>query len=97
MTLRSAGTIVAAICIAAGILVLVRATPARPFGIELVIFGVLLVAGTTFERWRYRPRVDRSEAGWAPTNEVFYDPVSGERMTVMYNARTGERDYRATP
>jgi hypothetical protein len=67
-----------------------------PIGVELVIFGALLVAGSTFERWKYRPRIARDQAGWASTDETFYDPISGERMTVMYNARTGERDYRAT-
>jgi hypothetical protein len=96
MTLRVGGAIAGALCVLGGIAVFAFANRVWPLGIELVIFGALLVAGSTFERWRYRPRVARSDAGWAPTDEVFYDPVSGERMTVMYNARTGERDYRAT-
>jgi hypothetical protein len=96
MTLRLGGAIAGGLSVAAGIAVFVFARVARPFAIELVLFGGLLVAGSTFERWKYRPRVARDLSGWAPTDEVFYDPISGERKTVMYNAATGERDYRAT-
>ena len=96
MTLRLGGAIVGALSIVAGIAVFTFARVAWPFGIELVVFGALLIAGSTFERWRYRPRITRNEAGWAPTDEVFFDPISGKRMTVMYNDRTGERDYRTT-
>lgn len=55
--------------------------------------GALIVLGTLFERWRYRPHQARPGAGWEPTGERFQDPQTGETMQVFYDARSGERRY----
>jgi hypothetical protein len=96
MMLRVGGAIVALLTIAGGITVLCTDVHMWPIALELIVFGVLLLAGSTFERWRYRKPVDNVAANFAPTGEVFDDPVSGERVTVMYDAATGEREYRKT-
>jgi len=60
-----------------------------------LIAGGALLLGTLFEG-RYRPRV-RSTAGWAPTGEKFIDPGTGKLVDVVYNPKTGEREYKETP
>ena len=55
--------------------------------------GALIVLGTAFERWRYRPHDGRPGAGWQPTGELFEDPQTGETMQVFYDPRSGERRY----
>jgi hypothetical protein len=66
-------------------------------GIWLVIWTVLeagiLLAALLFERWRYRPPVDRSTGRWQPTGERIVDPATGRVTEVYYNPDTGERDY----
>jgi ABC-type branched-subunit amino acid transport system substrate-binding protein len=58
-------------------------------------YALVLLVLLAFERSRYRPKVDRSSGQWQPTGETFVDPATGEKTVVYYNARTGERDYRA--
>jgi hypothetical protein len=62
--------------------------------IWLVIEAGILLAAIFFERWRYRPKVDRHVGRWQPTGERFVDPTTGHKMEVFYNPDTGERDYR---
>ncbi len=59
----------------------------------LVLAGLVLTAAVAFERWRYRPRVDRARGQWQLTGERFVDPATGKLMEVLYNPETGERDY----
>jgi hypothetical protein len=66
---------------------------AWPAGLELFVFGAIIIAGTAFERWRYHGRVVRS-ATWQMTGERFRDPISGELVEVAYDPASGERDYR---
>jgi hypothetical protein len=54
--------------------------------------GVLLAA-LLFERWRYRPQIDRTKGRWQQTGERFVDPTTGRTTEVLYNPETGERDY----
>jgi uncharacterized protein (DUF58 family) len=54
--------------------------------------AVLLLA-LLFERWRYRPRVDRRRGRWQRTGERFVDPTTDRSVEVLYNPDTGERDY----
>jgi hypothetical protein len=55
--------------------------------------GGLILLGTLFERWRYRPNESRPGAGWEPTGERFQDPQSGQTLQVFYDPRSGERRY----
>jgi hypothetical protein len=55
--------------------------------------GGLIILGTAFERWRYRPNHGRPGAGWQPTGERFEDPQTGKTMRVFYDPRSGERRY----
>jgi len=54
--------------------------------------GVLLAA-LLFERWHYRPRIDRTKGRWQRTGERIVDPITGHTTEVLYNPDTGERDY----
>jgi hypothetical protein len=53
----------------------------------------LILLGTAFERWRYRPEAGRAGAGWEPTGERFEDPQTGKTVRVFYDPRSGERHY----
>jgi len=61
-----------------------------------LIAGVALLLGTVFEG-RYRPHVRAGADGWEPTGEKFIDPGTGKLVDVVYNPKTGEREYRDTP
>ena len=58
--------------------------------------GVALLLGTIFEG-RYRPRVRSGADGWEPTGEKFIDPGTGKLVDVVYNPKTGEREYKDVP
>ena len=72
-------------------LFLILASPANAF--PPLVFGVLLILGTVFERWRYKPVKTPSAAKGEPTGERFIDPETGVLMEVWYDAGTGERTY----
>jgi hypothetical protein len=55
--------------------------------------GGLVLLGTAFERWRYRPNDARPGADWEPTGERFEDPSTGKILRVFYDPRSGERRY----
>ena len=59
----------------------------------LLVNGCVLIGAIVFERWRYRPSIDRSKGLWQPTGERFVDPSTGRLVDVFYNPDTGERDY----
>jgi hypothetical protein len=66
--------------------------------VELVVL-VVVVAGIViaFFGWdRYRGSRNRATGSSAaqPTDEVFIDPDTGQRMRVWYDASTGHREYR---
>ncbi len=56
--------------------------------------GVLIVAAL-FEVTRYGPRDEttRTHDRFEPTDEVFVDPTTGERIRVWFDPRTGDRRY----
>jgi hypothetical protein len=58
--------------------------------------GGALLLGTLFEG-RYRPRVRSGADGWEPTGEKFIDPGTGKLVDVVYNPKTGEREYKDVP
>ena len=55
-------------------------------GIVIAIFG--------WDRYRSGPSNVGSGGMAEPTDEVFTDPTTGQRMRVWYNSRTGQREYR---
>jgi hypothetical protein len=64
--------------------------------VEWVVLAVVVV-GVVFALFgwdRYRSGRKSVSNNAEPTSEVFVDPVSGKRMRVWYNPRTGQREYR---
>ena len=61
----------------------------------LAVVGGLTVAGTIFERVRYKPIAPTLPLGpgWTPTNERFRDPATQRWVQVYFHAETGERRY----
>ena len=55
--------------------------------------GGLIVLGTAFERWRYRPNQGRPGVDWKSTGERFEDPQTGKTVRVLYDPASGERRY----
>jgi hypothetical protein len=62
-------------------------------GWQVLVFGVLVLIGTLFERWRYRRIEEASNGRWQKTDEQFIDPTTGDPVQVMFDPRTGERRY----
>jgi hypothetical protein len=60
----------------------------------LFAVGAILVVGTVFERVLYKPLVvAKPSPGWTDTGERFVDPETGKLVKVLYNAKSGERQY----
>ena len=74
----------------AGMILLARGLPG---GAQALGLGGVIVLGTLFERWRYRPNHDRSGTRWEPTGERFEDPETGKTVQVFYDPGSGERRY----
>jgi hypothetical protein len=62
-------------------------------GWQALAIGVIVLIGTLFERWRYRPIEEPAKGDWQRTGEQFLDPSTGQPVEVMFDARTGERRY----
>jgi hypothetical protein len=64
--------------------------------VELVILAIVIVGIViAFFGWdRYRGSRNKAGSAAQPTDEVFIDPQTGERMRVWYDASTGQREYR---
>ena len=74
-----------------GAILIIRGLPGP--GAYALGLGGLIVLGTVFERWRYRPNDASPGAGWEPTGERFEDPHTGKTLHVFYDPRSGERRY----
>lgn len=60
--------------------------------IPLLLWGAILAGGVYFERYRYKPELDRPPGpGWEATGERSTDAEG--IVTVWYNKATGERAY----
>ncbi len=60
--------------------------PAAIFG----FWGALVVIGTIYERYRYKPlEAGRPGGGWVPTAERFIDDETGKAVTVYLDPATG--------
>ena len=57
--------------------------------------GAVLIAAALFEVTRYRPNEEstRTHDPFEPTDEVFVDPTTGERIRVWFDPNTGFRRY----
>jgi hypothetical protein len=77
-----------------GLILLIRGLPG---GAQALGLGGVIVLGTVFERWRYRPDSAGPEARWQPTGERFQDPQTGQTVQVFYDPRSGERRYVTDP
>ena len=90
--LRGAVIAVGVACLLGGLLSLAFQVgpPALVFG----MWGVVLVAGTIYERFRYKP-IEQSlpDRGWVETPERFIDDETGQPVTVYLHSATGERKY----
>lgn len=65
-----------------------------PAGVELLMFGLLLLVGTLFERVRYKRLATAApDARFRPTPERFRDDATGAPVTVYVDPATGERAY----
>lgn len=64
-------------------------------GIQTLVGGGLIVAGTLFERWRYNNRNASANGNWQPTGERFLDPETGKTVEVLYDPQSGERRYKS--
>ena len=72
-------------------LLLLAVSPANAF--PPLLFGTLLLLGTVFERWRYKPARSAGSAKGVATGERFVDTETGALMEVWYDAASGERSY----
>lgn len=79
----------------AGVVLLVRGAPGH--GAYALGLAALLVLGTAFERWRYRPHQHRPDGDWQPTGERFEDPQTRATVQVFYDPHSGERRYVSDP
>ncbi len=93
--LRHAVTVAGGVLLVAGIVVLVSFRAGWVGGVELIIFGALILLSMAIDR-RYRRRRVLSHDGFERTAERFIDPSTGKLTEVLYDPSTGERIYRET-
>ena len=89
--LRGSLLVFAGVLVLTGMILILRGVPGP--GAYALGLGALIMLGTAFERWRYRPHDPRPGAGWQRTGERFEDPQSGKTLEVFYDPRSGERRY----
>ncbi|HTO40926.1 MAG TPA: hypothetical protein VL026_08115 [Rhizomicrobium sp.] len=67
---------------------------ALPPAAIFAFWGALVVVGTIYERYRYKPLEEgRPGSPWVATAERFIDDESGKAVTVYLDPATGERKY----
>lgn len=86
------------------------AVGAWPGGLWAMVIGLVAILAVVLERARYRSEAAENSAGasgpgggeasmpvapFRPTDELFIDPTSGQRLRVYLNPATGERRYYA--
>jgi hypothetical protein len=63
-------------------------------GASTLILGLVGIVVVLYERRRYSSKHARGvDSRFRPTNEVFVDPSSGQRMRVHVDPESGERQY----
>lgn len=69
------------------------------YGLQIVVFLVLLWLSWRFFDRRYRRKNEQSSRSdllsgkFTPTSEIFVHPRDGIKYQVYYNHETGEREY----
>jgi hypothetical protein len=91
--LRAAVLLFACVAIAIGAYLCAKGV-AVSGGIQTLVCGTVVLAGTLFERWRYKNRNATSAGNWQATGERFVDPETGREVEVLYDPGSGERRYR---
>jgi hypothetical protein len=90
--LRNAVIALGVVAFAGGLLALIAGT--FPPGFIFAFWGLVLILGTVFERFRYKPIEAMAPAGnWIRTEERFIDDETGRPVTVYMDPETGERKY----
>jgi hypothetical protein len=107
-TVRVVVGILAAVLMLGGLAGLVAGAWAD--GLWAAVTGAVVLVAVTLERTRYRSEAAERSAGAAgpgggeptmpvapfrPTDELFVDPTSGQRLRVYLDPATGERRYYA--
>jgi hypothetical protein len=88
--------IVAACFIAVGMLIIVLGQPLS--GAWTLLLGLIGVVVVLYERQRYGSEpAARTEGRFRPTEEVFLDPTTSQRMRVHVDPESGERQYLPDP
>jgi hypothetical protein len=65
-----------------------------PPGFMFLFWSAIIVAGTVFERYRYKRIAAAAPNGnWVRTAERFFDDETGKPVTVWVDPKTGERKY----
>lgn len=65
-----------------------------PPAFMFLFWGAIIIAGTVFERFRYKSLETKAPAGnWQRTTERFIDDETGVPVTVWLDPVTGERKY----
>ena len=63
-----------------------------PPAFMFLFWGAIIIAGTVFERFRYKSLETKAPAGnWQRTTERFIDDETGVPVTVWLDPVTGER------
>ena len=90
--LRNAVIALGVVAFAGGVIALIAGT--FPPGFVFAFWGLLLILGTVFEHFRYKPIEAAAPAGnWVRTDERFIDDETGRPVTVYIDPVTGERKY----
>ena len=83
---------IGAIAFLCGVLALAFTT--FPAAFVFLFWGAIIIAGTVFERYRYKRIETKAPAGnWQRTTERFIDDETGLPVTVWLDPVTGERKY----
>ena len=90
--LRSFVIAVGAICFVGGLIALATGLCSPAF--VFMFWGAVLLLGTVYERFRYKPIESVAPgAGWTKTSERFIDDETGNPVTVWLDPASGERKY----
>jgi len=93
-TLRLLVGVGGALLVVIGALAILSGSAAGVGGLWAIVLGVAGVLIAAFEQVRYGEETAPKQ-GLRPTDEVFVDPTSGQRMRVWSDPASGAREYRS--
>jgi hypothetical protein len=93
LIVRAAIGLVGLVLLVAGLVAFALSEPLA--GGWAIVSGAVLLGAAVFEAGRYASRTDGTPrpAGFQPTDEVFDDPMTGERVRVWFDPKSGARRY----